>query len=232
MGSARNDRDAQALRWKPQMKNAAKRSRSLSSSGTAHVADQALSNIRIIDKLLAQGHGADDPYVAKLVGRSRPPATETATKCGRGPAAAPARSRRSILVASAAVTCAVAATSLALGMGGFSSRHTIAGKVWLERRPLGTAELRFHAADDAQEPATVVAARDGKFEIKGIPAGKYRVTVHPPAGSSVVSIATNYTQPESTPFQVHVNRDVHSLQLYAYKVVPTARKRTWAPGID
>lgn len=232
MGSGRNDQDAQALRWKPQMKNAAKRSRSLSASGTAHVADLALSNIRSIDKLRAQGHGADDPYVAKLAGRGQPAAAEKTTKSLRPQAGTPARSRRMLLVATAAVVCAVTATAFALGTGGFSSQHTIAGKVWLDRRPLGHSELRFHSTGQSDPAATVVAAQDGKFEIKGIPSGKYRVTIHPPTGAAVVSIATNYTKPESTPFQVHVNRDVNSLQLYAYKVLPKARKQTWTPGVD
>ena len=93
-------------------------------------------------------------------------------------------------------------------------------------------KLLFPSSDQDDPAATVVATQDGKFELKGMPAGKYRVTVHPAAGSQVVAIATNYTKPESTPFQVHLNRDVHSLQLYAHKVVPKPRKRTWAPGID
>lgn len=223
MGSGRKGQDAQTLRWKPQMKNAAKRSCSLSTTGTAHVADQALANIRSIDKLRAQGHAVDDPYVAKLAGRGKAPAAEATTKPSRGVKKPPAGSR-TLLIAAAAVACTVAGTAVVFAMGGFSSTYTVAGRIWLERRPLGTAELRFHSADHTDSPATVVAVTDGKFELKGVPSGKYRVTVHPPTGASKAVIATTYTKPESTPLQVNVSRDVNSLQFYAYKVLPKSRK--------
>lgn len=235
MRKAHKDREPDALRWKPRMKNAAGRSRSLSATGTAHVADQALSGMCTIDKLRSQGRDVEESYVAKLAGQGlRSAATPAAASAlaNRGSKATAARSRRRILGITAVVACTAAAAMVAYGMGGFSSRHTVAGKVWLERRPLGTAEVRFHPADNGNAAATVIAAHDGKFELKGIPPGKYRVTVHPSADSAVVPIAANYTKPEATPFQVHVHRDVDSLQLYASRVLPKARKATWTPGID
>lgn len=231
MAKPANHRDAAALNWKPRLKNAPKRARSTSGSDTVNEADRALSAIKTIDRFLAAGGKADDSYVNTLAGSAQ------TTRSSRTPpvkkaASGPSRRTRNLLVGGIAAACALGVTLVVNGGLFASSRHTIAGKVWLERNPLGAAEIQLHPAGHDDAACTVVATADGKFELTGVVAGSYRVTIHPPAGGSTVSVAANYTKPDMTPLQVNVNRDVASLQLRAFKVVPKARKVTWTPGID
>lgn len=228
MAKPANHRDAAALNWKPRLKNAPKRVRSTSGSDTVNEADRALSAIKTIDKFLALGGKADDSYVNVLAGSARAPRTPPA----KGAAGGPARRSRNLLLGGVAAACALGVAMFANGGLLPSSRHNIAGKVWLERNPLASAEIQLHPAGHDDAARTVVATADGQFELTGVAAGTYRVTIHPPAGGSTVSVAANYTKPDMTPLQVNVNRDVASLQLRAFKVVPKARKVTWTPGID
>lgn len=226
--------DAAALAWKPRLKNATGRTRSLATSGTGHVADEALATIRAIDKLRSRNGDVDDSDVARLAGRCRTRAEAVEPPGRRGGPAAGRPARRGIALPLVGTVAAVVAGMALVAWGGLlsSGRHTVAGKVWLERRPLGSAELHFHPAGPGAEALTVTAADDGRFELTGVPPGGYRVTVRPPAGSTVVSVAANYTAPETTPFQVLVKGDVASLQLRAFRVVPKPRRATWTPGVD
>jgi len=228
MRKSSSRQDTQSLRWKPRMKNAANRSRSTSSTGTMNVADQALSAMRQIDRGRTADGEVDASYAARLAGQFGGQESVGKTRA-RGPATARRPWKIAMLTAAPLLTGAVV-----LMNGGLwrPSQHTVAGKVWLDRRPLGEAELRFHPMHAAESPLTVVAADDGRFELASVSAGKYRVTVHPPAGSSVVTVASGYSKPETTPFQLFVSRDVASLQLYACKVLPKPRKVAWTPGID
>ncbi|MFM9059336.1 MAG: hypothetical protein ACKOSQ_09475 [Planctomycetaceae bacterium] len=187
-----------------------------------------MSAINTIDRFLASGGNADDSYVNTLAGNPRATRTPTAKRAARGTG----RSSRNLLLGSGAAVLAVGVAVFANGGLLPSSRHTLAGKVWLERNPLGSAEIQLHAAGHDDVTCRVVAAADGRFELTGVSAGSYHVTIHPPAGGSTVSVAANYTKPDMTPLQVNVNRDVASLQLRTFRVVPKARKATWTPGID
>lgn len=235
MKHGHSDHDPRTLRWKPRMKNRPRGSHLVPTSATTHMADRALANMCTVNKLLAQGRDVDEPYVAKLADQAWQAggaASGPRQRSGRRAGASTRGSRRTLWLAAAGALGVVGATMIANAAGVFAARHTIAGHVCLERRPLGTAELHFHLAGAGEASATVTAARDGTFRLEGIPPGEYRVTVHPPSTSSNVPIATNYTKPESTPFQVHVARDITTLQLNAFKAVPQPRKVTWTPGID
>ena len=222
--------DVEVLAWKPRLKNAPNRGRSQSTSGTMNVADQALSAMRQIDQRRTADGEVDDAYLNRLAGRFTPSDSVGGNQDRRQVAVAPRRRRPVLMVAGA--LCLVGAGAVSAGGLWRASRHTVAGKVWLDRQPFGAAELRFHPTGDAESSLTTIAANNGTFELKSISAGRYRVTVHSPAGSSVVRVASGYSKPETTPFQLHVNRDVESLQLYAFKVLPKPRKVAWTPGID
>lgn len=229
MSKPSDPKDAATLSWKPRLKNAANRSRAPSTSHTEHVADQALTAMRRIDKRRTQG-GVEEDYVATLASQFGTPAA--ARGPARGNTRRPGGPYRRFLVPGAVVACALATAIVAAGTPLFRGRHTVAGKVWLERQPLGTAELGFHPSGRDADAVTVTAAEDGRFELAGIAPGSYRVTVAPPAGSPPVVIAANYLKPETTPIQVHVKADVNSLQVRASRLAPKPRKATWTPGID
>lgn len=228
MRKPRDPKDAATLSWKPRLKNAP-RSRAPATSHTEHMADQALAAMKRIDRHRSQGGAEEESYVAKIAsqfGASR--AVDGVAP--RKPARGPSQRRRRFLMAVAA--CGLGATLVAYGSLLVRSSHTVAGKVWLERQPLGTAELGFHPSGRDNAAVTVTAAEDGRFELAGIAPGSYRVTVAPPAGSPPVVIAANYLKPETTPIQVHVKADVNSLQVRASRIMPKPRKATWTPGID
>lgn len=234
MKKSSGQRDAATLKWTPRLKNSAQGAGRAANSGTNLVADRALSTIGTIDRFLAAGGDAEDAYISTLATRGRPPqalSQAASVRPSRATDRRPSAGRRRLLCAGVAIASTVLAGLFASGVLQPTHRHTVVGKVWLERRPLGAAELTFHPVG-RDDPRTVVAAEDGRFELAGVAAGTYRVTVQPPAGSAAVAVAANYTKPDSTPFQLHVNRDVASLQLHAHKILPKARKATWTPGVD
>lgn len=226
MSKSTSRRDAAALNWKPRLKNSPRDRRSTSTSITTNVADQALSAMRRIDQV--RGIDGDvEGAAVRLAGNYLPPAAHTPA---RGPAVAAPRKGRVPLLAGLAVAAACLVAVIATWRS--PSRHTMAGNVYLERKPLASAELRFHPAGDDVAALTVVAAEDGGFRLEDVAAGSYRVTIHPPAGSTVVTLASAYTKPETTPLQVHLTRDADRLRLQASKVPPKPRQVAWTPGVD
>lgn len=228
MSKPTDRRDAAALKWKPRLKNAPRGRRSTSTSATTHVADRALSAMRRIDRERTSDGAVDESCAARLAGHFLP---QDAAVPSRRVAARPAGSgRRTALVAVGAIAAACLGAMFVAWPSG--SSHTVAGSVYLERKPLGAAELRFHPGGDNAAVVAVVAAPDGRFRLADLAAGSYRVTIHPPGGSTIVPLAAAYTSPETTPLQVHLTRDVERLQLYASRVVPKPRQAAWTPGID
>lgn len=230
MGKSTSRRDEAALKWKPQLKNAPKGKRSTSTSITTGVADQALSAMRRIDQV-REFNGDVEGCAAKLAGASshRELAAEARSRQAAA-AAAKTRKRRTLLLAGLAVAGVGVAAVVAAWRS--PAGHTLAGNVYLDKRPLAAAELRFHRAGDDGTALTVVAAEDGRFRLEDVAAGSYRVTIHPPQGSTVVPLAADYTTPEKTPLQVHLTRDVDRLRLCASKVPPKPRQVAWTPGVD
>lgn len=227
MSKSTSRRDEAALNWKPRLKNAPKGRRSTSTSATTNVADQALSAMRRIDQV-RDFNGDVEACAAKLAGA--PTQRDVAVAKLRAAAGAGRRNRRAPLLAGLAVAgvCVVAVAA----MWRSPARHTMAGNVYLEKRPLAAAELRFHPAGAEAEALTVVAAEDGRFRLNDVAPGSYRVTIHPPASSTALPMAEVYTAPEKTPLQVHLTRDIDRLRLVATKVAPKPRQATWTPGVD
>lgn len=224
-------RDAAALNWKPRLKNAAKRGRSLSTSGTSHEADRALATIRSIDSFVAGGGDAGDSYVTTLAGRRRMDSGTAGTSMPARAAAAP-RSRRTLLCAGAAIACLLGVTMVASGALARVERHTVAGRVFLDKKPFGGSELRFHPTGFDAPLVSGTAAADGRFELTDVKQGAYRVTVHPPGGTASVTIAAGYTEPEKTPLRLTVTRRIDNVRLETFRKMPAPRKATWTPGID
>ncbi len=226
---SKSEGDTQALRWRPQIKNAPKGKRSSSTSVTTNVADKALLAMRRIDEVRSLD-GDVEACAVKLAGGPSP--RDIAAAKVRAAAAAAGRKRRAprILLAAVALICVCVVTGFALSRPG--SRHTMAGNVYLEKRPLAAAELRFHPAGAEAEALTVVAAEDGRFRLEDVAPGSYRVTIHPPASSTVLPMADVYTAPEKTPLQVHLTRDIDRLRLVATKVAPKPQQAKWTPGVD
>lgn len=227
MSKSTSRRDEAALKWQPKLKNAPKGKRSTSTSATTSVADQALSAIRRIDQV-RDFNGDVEACAAKLAGTPTP--RDIAVARLRAAANAGRRKRRTPLLAGLAVAGACAVALLAIWRS--PARHTLAGNVYLEKKPLAAAELRFHPAGDEATALSVVAAEDGRFQLEDVAPGSYRVTIHPPAGSTVVALASAYTTPETTPLQVHLTRDVDRLRLHASRVAPKPRQVSWTPGVD
>lgn len=227
MSNSTNRRDEAALNWKPRLKNAPKGRRSTSTSATTNVADQALSAMRRIDQV-RDFNGDVEACATKLAGAATP--RDLAVAKLRAAAASDGRKRRTPMLAGLAVAGVCVVAVLALWRS--PARHTMAGNVYLEKRPLAAAELRFHPAGAEAEALTVVAAEDGRFRLEDVAPGSYRVTIHPPASSAVVAIAEAYTTPEKTPLQVHLTRDIDRLRFFATKVAPKPRQVAWTPGVD
>lgn len=227
MSTSKSRRDEAALKWKPQLKNAPKGKRSTSTSVTTNVADQALSAMRRIDQV-RDFNGDVEACAAKLAGTPTP--RDMALAKLRAAAGAGGRKRRAPLLAGLAVACVCVVAVFAMWRS--PARHTLAGNVYLEKKPLAAAELRFHRAGDDATALSVVAAEDGRFRLEDVAPGSYRVTIHPPAGSTVVALASAYTAPETTPLQVHLTRDVDRLRLHASRVAPKPRQVAWTPGVD
>lgn len=225
-------RDAAALKWKPRLKNAANRGRSTSTSETSHEAHRALATMRSIDTFLARGGQAEDSYVTKLAGHRQIDAGAAAASGVRRRAVAAPRSRRTLLCAGGAVACLLGMTMVAGGALARGGRHTVAGKVLLERQPFGRSELRFHPAASDTPTVSATATEDGRFELADVKPGAYRVTVHPPAGTAVVTVAAGYTEPETTPLHLTVTRRIDGLRLQTFRKMPVTRKPTWKPGVD
>lgn len=218
-----NRRDAAALKWKPRLKNTPQGRRSPANSAATHVADQALSAMRHIDHVRTREGAVDESRAARLAGRYLPQAQEPAAapdrRRGAGRVEAGRRGGRKALFAGLAVAAATCTVGV-LGLGRAVSRHTVVGRVYLERKPLGAAELRFHPGGNGSAAVTVVAAQDGKFHLEDVAAGDYRVTIHPPSGSMFVPLAAAYANAETTPLHVHLAQDIDRLQLFASKVAP------------
>lgn len=213
-------RDAAALKWKPRLKNAPRDKRSTSTSATTNVADQALSAMRRIDQVRGVGGDVEDA-AARIAGRYLPQAGAEALNTKRAPAPVRTgrRGGRNALVAGLALATACIVAMFVLGRS--TPRHTVVGRVYLERKPLGSAELRFHPGGNGSAAMTVVAAQDGEFRLKDIAAGDYRVTIHPPSGPRAVPLAAAYAHAETTPLHVHLIQDIDRLRLYASRVAPT-----------
>lgn len=218
-------RDAAALKWKPRLKNAPQGQQSTSTSAVTHVADRALSAMRHIDQVRTRAGDVDESSAARLAGRYLPQDTAGAPDRRRvpPPAGAGRHGGRKAMFAGLVVAAACIVAMIAPGRS--TPRHTVAGRVYLERKPLGSAELHFHPSGDGPAAVTVIAAPDGQFRLEDVASGMYRVTIHPPAGSRAVPLAAAYAHPETTPLHVHFIEDMDRLQIFACKVAPV-------PGVD
>lgn len=216
-----SSKDAAALKWRPRLKNAPKGKRSTSTSATTNVAEQALSAMRRIDRV--RGVDGDvEGCATRLAGCYLP--QDAAAKPARPRAAGAERAGRrggptTLLVGLMVAVAACIAAVIVLGRP--TPRVTVAGRIYLERKPLGAAELRFHPGGSPTAAVTVVAAQDGQFHLEEVAAGDYRVTIHPPTGSRGVPLAAAYASAESTPLHVNLVKDVDRLQIFASKVAPT-----------
>lgn len=239
MGKTLKKNQSAQLEWKPRLKNASRRSpRASASSHSMAAASNALSAIRTIDTARGDSVAVDQQLVATLARRCN--AMETAAVGRQG--GVPRRKETSTPNVGRRVLIGAAAAAMLLGVTLFCGgsllpveRHTISGRVWLERHPLGMAELRFHSSgSDAASTKITVAKEDGGFRLDDVPTGTYRVTVHPAPTefAPITKVASNYGDTKTTPFELRINRDVESVQLYAHAVMPKPRKITWKPGVD
>lgn len=225
-------RDAAVMKWKPRLKNAAKRGHSPTPSGTSDEAGRALATMRSIDSFLAGGGETGDSYVATLAGRRRMDEGAARVSAARTHAGAAPRSRRTLLCIGTAIACLLGVTMVAGGALVRVERHTVAGRVLLDKQPFGCSELRFHPMGSDAPLVSGTAAADGRFELPDLKPGAYRVTVHPPVGTARISIAAGYTEPDKTPLQLTVTRRIDGVRLETFRKMPATRKPTWTPGID
>ena len=201
-----SDTNDTSLKWKPRLKEGGSR-RVPAGSGSSAAAARAMAGIKALDRRRSQGLAIDVGALEKVsrqIGTPQP---------GPRPAAQPrgAGSRRWIVAAVGAAVAVAVACPLLLSS---ARRHSVAGTVVAGRRPLAGAELRFHDSRSGDVSARVTTASDGRFQLADLPAGEYKVTVHA-AGQAAQAVPPVYANLESTPFALHVNRDLESLRMYA-----------------
>lgn len=215
--------DAAGLAWKPRLKNAPRSTRSAASSATTRCADQALAAMQRIDQVKKHNDGViDESSLARLAGRYLPEdaaASPARSRVVSRVAAGRSRGIKALLagLAAAAAVCIVSA----IGLGRTTARHTVVGRIYVDQKPLGSAELRFHPGGEGTAAVSVVAAQDGQFRLEDVAAGHYRVTIHPQSGTRRVPLAAAYAKAETTPLHVRFIQDIDRLQLHASRIAST-----------
>ena len=164
-----------------------------------------MANMKLVGKRLDQGLDADEAFLEKTAG----------TKISAGPqpnaSADSRRSSRLKIAGGVGGSCLLVALMLLARMG---NGHTVAGRVLLDRAPVGDAEVTFHPAADAGTATRTISSADGSFSVAGLPAGSYAITLRP-AGDGGPDMPADYAAPETTRFRITLARDLDNVTLYA-----------------
>lgn len=105
---------------------------------------------------------------------------------------------------------------LVLGVVGASSLfagHSVSGSVMLDSEPLSKVEIAFHPKSGDGEPIRVMTCERGTFTIRSVPSGHYTIFVTP--DDLGVKIPKKYLAPDTTPFELKLNRDRTNLRMLA-----------------
>lgn len=209
MGAASRRNSPPTVRWKPRMKSSLKSAASASES--AMLAQRALAGIQAIDRVRSRGDHVDETLVARLAHQAasvsdRRPPSRSAERASRWPMAA--------AVAGALVVAIVAGGFVAVRTA--RSRHSVAGVILLDKRPLAGVRLLFHDTQASAPPAATLTAADGRFAVDSLPAGAYRVTVQA-IGKDAPRLPAVYTNPETAVLGLTVKTDMDNVRMYAQR---------------
>lgn len=180
--------------------------KALQDSGTSIAASRAIDNMAIVTKRVKRGDGVDADFLASLAGTAhavRPPA---ASQKPAGSATVKFFGLAACIVVTLAVI-GLSATVLSTG------RHTVSGTLLLDRQTLAGVALVFHPVAADGKTVRVMTSEKGEFTVTELPEGKYKVAVD--ASDSSAVIPEPYRSPQSTPFSLHVQRDLANLRLFA-----------------
>ncbi len=206
-----SDGSAKLLRkerdWKPTLKARGQKAK-VTDSGSSQAAQLAMANMTDIGRRRDRGMEVDEDYLTKVRDAIDPTAS---LKAQAAPIRAPQERPRGLIFAGLAVLgsglvwfCAVA----------FQTRlHSVDGTLLFEKQPLSSVEIVFHPVEGDGTPATATTSLEGTFQVSGLPAGPYRVTLRD-ADDSGPAIPSVYATPEDTPFRVNITRDLHSMSMY------------------
>lgn len=110
-------------------------------------------------------------------------------------------------------TCIVAVVASWMVSG--SPRHTVAGTVMLDQRPLPYAEIVFLPKQGDLDAVTVTASEKGAFRVRSLPTGEYAIVLASAAG--LAKIPPRYGLAETTPFRLVLTRSRYDLRMLAHR---------------
>lgn len=93
------------------------------------------------------------------------------------------------------------------------TRHasTVSGTILVDRNPIAGIDVVFHnVAKDGEVRVTTGSL--GEFRVQGIERGDYTVSLHAEESDRVPPA---YRSPDSSPFRLHVEKDLDNLQFFA-----------------
>jgi hypothetical protein len=188
-------------------------------SGSSSTAAQAIAQMAEIQKRIARG---DTDAAQFLIEKAKQPKTAEGLAEDRREKLEALKSQAAAnggLGNSKNLMAAIAGgAALLLVLGGFGisslfAGHSVSGTVMLDSSPLSKVELLFHPKSVDVEPIRVTTCPRGTFKLDSVPAGDYAIYVSP--DNLDVRVPKKYLAPDTTPFELKLNRDRKNLRMLA-----------------
>lgn len=171
-------------------------------SGVAAAAGSAIGALSVVAGRRDRGEAVSQEYLARFSTGSGQTTASPSRRESTG------RTGRWFAIAAALVACAAAAVVMPNWL---RTAPTVSGTILVNRTPVAGVDVVFHLdAGDAVARATT--GTSGEFLVRGIAPGDYTVFLQADDGDRVPPA---YRSPESSPFRLHVERDLENLQFFA-----------------
>lgn len=171
-------------------------------SGVAAAANSAIGALSTVASCRDRGEAVSHEYLAQFSsGRGQPNSSSTAHEVGTW-------FGRTVAIVAVLAVCLVAVVLLPPWL-----RHapSVSGIILLDRNPVSGIQVVFHHEAGNTE-VRVTTGSGGEFTVESIPVGNYCVSLSSDDASRVPSA---YCSPDSSPFRLHVERDLDNLQFFA-----------------